>query len=171
MKKGYVYHGLAALPLLSLSGCSILSSPPEPEVLALPSTHNAAAVVSFPTAYRAAFVVPLAYKDKDGGDHTQTVFCAEPPPDVGTNTASSVKGSGQGNITPTENIQGSLEGNATQNTVELAGRSELILLTREFLFRSCELSVAYPNGVPDYVTTAYGKIVALIDNLGEAEFH
>jgi len=121
-------------------------------------------LVSYTGTTRGAYVWP------DGR------ICAEPPPDLGLTTARELSANLKA---AAESLGGigapSLEAGGAAKlssaAIELAGRSQLVLLTREFLYRDCELAANFAPGTPEYAALGqqYSKILEVVERLAEAE--
>ena len=93
-------------------------------------------------------------------------FCAEPAPDVALDTLQKfaaelnvkVEGSGEGG--------GKVSSEVGSKVVELAGRTQLILLARELLYRACELSLNQPEVGSGDIINMYATVVQLVEKLG-----
>jgi hypothetical protein len=124
-------------------------------------------LVSYTVTTRGAYIWPA-----DGGRHV----CAEPPPDLALTTAreisANLKAAAQtlGNIgAPSIDAGGAAK--LSSAAIELAGRSQIVLLTREFLYRECELAANFEPGTPGYDALAaqYRGILDVVVKLAEAE--
>src|SRR5687768_2835086 len=123
--------------------------------------------VSYTGTTRGAYIWPA-----DGGRHV----CAEPPPDLGLTTAreisANLKAAAQtlGNIAaPSIDAGGAAK--LSSAAIELAGRSQLVLLAREFLYRECELAANFSKDDVRYPVLAgqYEKILSVVVTLANAE--
>lgn len=94
-----------------------------------------------------------------------TAACAEPAPDTGYDLSNSFKVGGKGGKTPAEV---SLDVALTAKVVELAGRDNLVLLTREAMFRLCE---AEANGFfkNEAYVKKFGQILNQIAKIADAK--
>ncbi len=151
---GAIIVGSAAL--LTVSGCEL---PKDEAKLIKIEDANASALV-YTASIRGTY-----FKSKDA----TSKFCAEPPPDVALDTLQKlaaelnvkVEGSGEGS--------GKVSSEVSSKVVELAGRTQLILLARELLYRACELSLNQSDVGPDKIVAMYAGVVALIRDLGVAD--
>jgi hypothetical protein len=124
-------------------------------------------LVSYTGTTRGAYIWPA-----DGGRHV----CAEPPPDLGLTTARELAANLKA---AAEAIGGvgapSLEAGGTAKlssaAIELAGRSKIVLLAREFLYRECELAANFSKEDARYKLLAgqYEKILTVVQTLANAE--
>jgi hypothetical protein len=80
-------------------------------------------------------------------DGKVTAACAEPAPDTAYNFSNAFKASGKGGKTPAEV---SVDVALTATALQLAGRDNLVLLTREAMFRLCEAQANNFLGNPAY---------------------
>jgi hypothetical protein len=103
-------------------------------------------------------------------------ICAEPPPDLGLNTAreisANLKAAAQsiGGIgAPSLDAGGAAK--LSSAAIELAGRSQLVLLSREFLYRECELAANFAPGSEPYnaLASQYAQILEVVVKLAEAD--
>ncbi|HEX6102942.1 MAG TPA: hypothetical protein VF031_07850 [Alphaproteobacteria bacterium] len=124
-------------------------------------------LVSYTGTTRGAYIWPA-----DGGRHV----CAEPPPDLGLTTAreisANLKAAAQtlGNIgAPSIDAGGAAK--LSSAAIELAGRSQLVLLAREFLYRECELAANFSKDDARYTLLAgqYDKILGVVVTLANAD--
>lgn len=124
-------------------------------------------LVSYTGTTRGAYIWPA-----DGGRHV----CAEPPPDLGLTTARELAANLKA---AAEAIGGvgapSIEAGGTAKlssaAIELAGRSQLVLLAREFLYRECELAANFSKDDVRYPVLAgqYAKVLEVVQTLANAE--
>jgi hypothetical protein len=103
-------------------------------------------------------------------------ICAEPPPDLGLNTAREISANlkaaaeSLGGIgAPSIDAGGAAK--LSSAAIELAGRSQLVLLTREFLYRECELAANFAPGSDPYKALAeqYAKVLDVVVTLAQAD--
>lgn len=89
-------------------------------------------------------------------------YCAEPPPDIALNRALEAAVSAQ-----KAGISAEASANLSSSAIELAGRSQTVLLARELLYRACEMHL---NGVlqASDVKDNFAAVIELIGELGEA---
>ena len=124
-------------------------------------------LVSYTGTTRGAYIWPA-----DGGRHV----CAEPPPDLALTTAREISANLKA---AAEAIGGvgapSIDAGGTAKlssaAIELAGRSQLVLLAREFLYRECELAANFSHDDARYTVLAaqYEKILDVVRTLANAE--
>lgn len=95
-------------------------------------------------------------------------FCAEPAPDVALQSL--VKVTENLKVTTPSNVtgEGSFSGEFASNVIQLAGRTQLVLLAREMLYRACELSVNQ-QADKDTAVTLYKAAGELVRDLGQAD--
>lgn len=139
----------AVLSLLSL-GCAGIQR--RAVKVPLDAAHPQA--VTFPAELRGVYVEPAGGAIK---------FCAEPSPDVAMQTLQRIAASLDG----AKRVEGGLTAEASATLVELAGRSELVLLARELLFRACELSLN--EGERGTAGRLYDQVVQLIATIDRGE--
>ena len=94
-----------------------------------------------------------------------TAACAEPAPDTAYNFSNAFKATGKGGKTPAEV---SVDVALTATALQLAGRDNLVLLTREAMFRLCE---AQANKFFDNAAYAerFGTILEQITAIAETK--
>ena len=159
-------HGICACVILaaSLAGC-FRSDQERARTTAI--GESGFDLVSYTGTTRGAYVWPI------GNDKR---VCAEPPPELGLTTAreisANLKAAAQtlGNIgAPSIDAGGAAK--LSSAAIELAGRSQIVLLTREFLYRECELAANFEPGTPGYDALAeqYRGILDVVVKLAEAE--
>lgn len=107
-------------------------------------------LVSYTGTTRGTYVWP---KDNSAN------VCAEPPPDLGLATArelsANLKAAAEA-LGPVgaPSIDAGGAAKLTSAAFELAGRSQLVLLAREFLYRHCELAANFDPGSEHYAALA-----------------
>lgn len=89
-------------------------------------------------------------------------YCAEPPPDVALKRALEAAGK-----VDYKEVGAEASAKLSSEAIQLAGRSQLLLLARELLYRTCELSLNGVSGVD--AQKNYDQVVELIKHLGQAE--
>lgn len=118
-----------SLALLALGGCGFFAQK-HAETKTLEDSGVAA--ITYPTELRAAYAVK---KDSTAR------YCAEPPPDVALNTIQKIAADVKATTKSGTEAEGGLSAEASTTALELAGRTQLVLLAREMLYRACELSM------------------------------
>jgi hypothetical protein len=124
-------------------------------------------LVSYTGTTRGAYIWP---------DGKSGHICAEPPPDLGLTTArelsANLKAAAEtlGKI-GAPSIEAGGVAKLSSAAIELAGRSQLVLLTREFLYRDCELAANFAPSSPEYAALGaqYGKVLDVVLKLAEAD--
>lgn len=111
-----------------------------------------ASVVTMPADLRTTYLLT---------DDEQQRFCAEPSPDVAMEALRAIEARYHAAHGP-----GGLSGEASSRVMELAGRSQLVMVARELLYRACELSVNHPDTGHETAIEMYGAVVDLIRALG-----
>lgn len=147
------------LPTLAMAflmaGCATPQK--DARILSLPD----AAVVSYPTELRGTYII------RSGSDLR---YCAEPVPDVALDTLQKFGASLGAKPPAGTELQGSLSSELSASVVQLAGRTQLVLLAREMLYRACELTLNHPGPESDKQALEMYRIVAgLVKDLGEAD--
>lgn len=113
--------------IFSLGGCANFYPPVSKRELG-----DAGYWVNYDSARRGAVVLK---KETNG---TSYAYCAEQAPDVAMTLVNKISGDIKaGGATTLTN----LDAEATATAVQLAGRTQLVLLTRESLYRLCEISM------------------------------
>lgn len=143
------------ITLSTLSACSL----PETKSRILTIDNNNTRAVTYPGNLRGAYFV-----DKQ----SSVRFCSEPAPDIAmenlqklsANLSATLKSGDQGNA--------ALNAELRAKVIELAGRTELLLVAREMLYRACELSINH-DITPEQITKIYDSVSKLIMNLATAE--
>jgi hypothetical protein len=148
---------LACIPLLLLSGCSILDTPAQQSVTMDHAWSTNADSSAFTTAN-----VRVILKRTQPVLGTPVV-CVEPSPDVAVALASAAGLTAKGGTTA---VNGTLQltGGSSEAVSELAGRSTALLALRDGLFQACE---AYANGAigqDDYalITSVYSPLMTTL---------
>jgi hypothetical protein len=124
-------------------------------------------LVSYTGTTRGAYIWP---------DGKSGHICAEPPPDLGLTTAREISA----NLKAAASTLGAIAspsidaGGAAKLSsaaIELAGRSQLVLLAREFLYRECELAANFGPGSEQYrsAISQNEQILHVVLQLAEAD--
>ncbi len=145
-----------ALALLT-AGCAAPQK--DARVLSLKDANTD--VIIYPTELRGAYVV-----------HSDNVvrYCAEPAPDVALDTLQKLNASLGASQPAAVGIQGAMNSEISSTVVQLAGRTQLLLLAREMLYRACELTLNNPSPDNEKQAIAMYQIVAnLVNDLGNAD--
>lgn len=148
------FFKLSLAAVVLLGGCSALGGKTDIDNLG----DAKVTVVSYEAESRGAYFAHAGVDAK---------YCAEPPPDVALNRSLELAGKFSGE---TQGVELSAEARAAlaSNAVQLAGRTQLVLLARELLYRTCELALNGHLSSAD-VKTNYAKVVELVELLGTAE--
>jgi len=152
MKRFYLV--LTALLLLSACGKTLQEKAELIEVGNPPLT-----AIAYPASVRGAYLIPAG---------TNMKFCAEPAPDTALDSLQKLAAE------VTAKVPQGPEGSAKFNSelqakvVELAGRSELVLIAREMFYRACELTVNNP-GQEDQAVELYKSAQQVVVALAAAE--
>jgi len=145
-----------SLALLALGGCEL---PKDQAELIKVDDANASALV-YTASIRGAY-----FKTVEG----TTKFCAEPPPDVALDSLQKLAAELKVAIPETVDAAGKVETEVSSKVVQLAGRTQLILLARELLYRSCELSLNHEDLEGLDIKDMYGAVIDLVRDLGTSE--
>lgn len=117
---------LSLLATIILCGCANLFPPASERELG-----TAGYWLNYDAARRGAVVLK---KNTNGENYA---YCAEQAPDVAMTLVTKIAGDIKAGNTSISN----LDAEATATAVQLAGRTQLVLLTRESLYRLCEISM------------------------------
>jgi hypothetical protein len=149
-----ILYGTIGILVLVLSGCAN----PQREVKVIGIDPPAPSVVIYPSDLRGAYVVK---------ENSQVKFCAEPVPDVALDSVQKMTANLKATLGG-QPIDAAVSGELTAKVVELAGRTQLLLIAREMLYRACELSINF-NSSQETALSMYTTVVDLIAALGKAE--
>lgn len=148
----------ALLGIITLSGCSVLS-PQKPQHISSEAIGGGGDLYSIPANLR---TIDIRKKDAD------YIVCSEPVPDVAmsnalklaldaSNTQSAETSATAGDDSTSGSVSNSLglkgSSDASTTALELAGRTQIVLLAREFISSNCKArangwidDAAYKNG-------------------------
>ncbi len=145
---------VASLGFMLLQGCSTPQR--QAKVLQVNPTVQA---ITYPSDVRGAYVI----QREDG-----VKVCAEPAPDVALDSLQKLTAELSARLAPTEEGKAKVSSELSAKVVQLAGRTELLLLARELLYRACELS---NNAHVDdrTVVELYDRVARLVEHLGQAD--
>ena len=147
---------LFLLPVLAgLLGCET----PQQRAEHIELEDRGVSVVAYPTQLRGAYVF------NPGSDNR---FCAEPPPDIALSSLQDIAGKLNLKAPQVGEAGGAPSAKITADVVQLAGRSQLLSLAREMLYRACELS-NNSQIAPEQSLELYQAVVLLVRDLGQAE--
>lgn len=146
--------GLLSSALGLIQGCSTPQR--QAKILQVNPTVQA---VTYPSDVRGAYVI-----QRDDGVRV----CAEPAPDVALDSLQKLTAELSAQLAPTEEGKAKVSSELSAKVVQLAGRTELLLLARELLYRACELS---NNAHVDDKTVVelYDRVARLVEHLGQAD--
>ncbi|HXV24139.1 MAG TPA: hypothetical protein VED46_07760 [Alphaproteobacteria bacterium] len=158
-----------AVPIFALLGPALSGCVGDNQDRAVTTSLGKSGVdlVSYTGTTRGAYVWP---------DGNAKRVCAEPPPDLGLTTAREISANlkaAAANLgaiaSPSIDAGGAAK--LSSAAIELAGRSQLVLLTREFLYRECELAANFAPGTPEYeaLSKQYLEILKVVATLAEAD--
>ncbi len=146
------------IALFVLSGCGT----PQREVRKMDMmdiSTRMPSVITYPADIRGAYVVR---------DDAKLKFCAEPVPDVALESVHKLIGKLNLTLPQQQTIGADVTSELTAKAIELAGRTQLLLIAREMLYRACEMSVNHPD-LSSNAKDMYKIVVELIRDLGQAE--
>lgn len=138
---------LAIVGAIILAGCAMPQR--RVEVLELP---NGGQVVTYPADLRGAYVSATGRT------------CAEPVPDVAMVSAEKLAGALKLISETGQSIEASAKADLAANVAELSGRTSLVLLARDLLFRACEM-----NADPEASVALFNRVADLVERLGRAD--
>jgi hypothetical protein len=148
----YVVIGIA---VLVLSGCAT----PQRDVKIIGVDKITPSIVIYPSDLRGAYVLT---------ENSNLKFCAEPVPDVALESIQKITANLKATFAGGQPIDASVSGELAIKAVELAGRTQLLLIAREMLYRACELSLNQ-NANVGTALDMYKSVVNLIKDLGDTE--
>jgi hypothetical protein len=148
---------LAALALVvfALSACTATKPQTTVETTQLP---NGITVVSYPASLRGAYVFPNALAAK---------LCSEPVPDVALASVEKITAN-LGTTIGSVPISTEAGYELANNAVELAGRTQLVMLAREAMYRACEIAINSPAN-DQIALDLYQGALAFLETIAEAE--
>lgn len=139
---------LGAAALLLLAGCSL----PQRHASVL-ELSDGAQVVAYPAELRAAYVTPPGIR-----------VCSEPMPDVSLTSAQDLSGAIKMLSSTGQSIEGKAAVRLATTAAELSGRTQIVLLARDLLYRVCEMG-------PDQATAVllFNRVADLVETLGKVD--
>lgn len=146
----------AGFLLLAVTACELPSD--EAELIKVDNAKASALV--YTASIRGAYFLE---------DGSGAKFCAEPPPDIALDTLQKLAAKLNVQVTGAGAGGGEFSSELSGKVVELAGRTQLIVLARELLYRACELSLNHGDIAPEQTLAMYQEVVNLIKNLGQAD--
>ena len=148
----------ATLALL-ISGLAVACAIPQRKARIQSVDSQTPSVVTYPTELRGAYVLT---------PNSNLRFCAEPAPDVALETIQKLTADLKASSSAGNTAEGSLSSEFSTKVIELAGRTQLVLIAREMLYRACELSLNSPTDTATSVKL-YNKVAELIERLGKID--
>jgi hypothetical protein len=151
---------VVTLLAITIAGCALPQR--HGEIIDIDPSRISAA--TFPSEIRGAYFVP------QGNTSAKVKFCAEPAPDVALDSLQKLAASLKTTNPTGTGLSGdaSLDASLNIKVVQLAGRTQLLLIAREMLYRACELSLNNPASTQD-ILAMYNTVAGLIKDLGNAE--
>lgn len=146
---------LAAIAGLLLSACSLF---PQKDAR-VDRDQSGVTVVTYPTEMRGAYVIPAESK---------ATVCSEPAPDVALNTAANISGTVSANVQDKGKLSAETAAKVTSDAIQLAGRSQIVLVARELLYSLCSVS-RNSNLSADQIKDIYVEVTKVITTLADAE--
>lgn len=117
-------------------------------------------IVAYASALRGAYLFPAGVNYR---------YCAEPPPDTALQTIQELSGKLKGAVAEQGSGEAEFTSKVAASAFELAGRTQLVLLARELLYRICELSLNYPGLTGTEAAGLYTTVAAVVENLAERD--
>lgn len=154
MKKFAVVVPICAMAMLA--GCET----PQNHAERVRLTEHKAEVVTYPGNIRGAYVFDR---------NSNAKFCAEPPPDVALSSLQEFAAKLNVALPQGPQVGGEAAGQIVTEVVQLAGRSQILLVARELLYRACELSLNGADLTPADRKQLYDSVIGLVRDLGQAE--
>ena len=151
---GWVPRVLGAA-LVFATGCAL----PQRKVVVHDLEAKQRLVVSFPASLRGTFI-----SDKNA----QIRFCAEPAPDVALESLEKITANLKAATQTAETAEGTVSTELGAKVVQLAGRTQVVLIAREMLYRACELSLNQTID-PNTALQMYKTVATLVERLGTVE--
>jgi DNA-binding GntR family transcriptional regulator len=146
----------AALAALAVTSCSPLQEKAVVHEVKTPTMTT----ISAPASLRNVYMVPAGSALK---------YCAEPAPDTALDSVQKLAAEVKAAIPQVQaDVAGKLDSELQAKVVQLAGRSQLVVLAREMLYRACELSINNPGG-SDQAIKLYTEVAQLVRDLAAAE--
>lgn len=129
-----------------LAGCALPQR--RVEVLDLPNRDQ---VISYPADLRGAYV-------------TDGRTCAEPVPDVALASTSQLAGALKLLSETGQTAEATATADLAAKVAELSGRTSLVLLARDLMYRICELGLDQQTSV-----ALFNRVADLVERLGKAD--
>ena len=145
--------GLAVLVLVTC-GCE----QPQRKAKIVPITDNANAV-TYSSELRGAYF----FEGKDG----RVSYCSEPVPDVALDTLQKLSANLSATLASQEQVNAGVASELSSKIVQLAGRTELLLIAREMMYRACEMTINDPTNAD--AMKLYNRVAEMIERLANAE--
>jgi hypothetical protein len=134
-----------------------------------PAPQRHAKVVAVRSPVAAAITYPVELRGVYFFDpNAKTKYCAEPAPDVALATLQKLTANLSATLSSKEKIEAGVVSELSSKVVQLAGRTELLLIAREMMYRACELCVNNPTD-PNNALKLYDKVAELITTLADAD--
>lgn len=135
-----------ALAVLLVAGCATPQRHAELLVLS-----NGSEVVTYPADLRGAYIA-------NGRS------CAEPMPDVALVSTQKLAGTLKLLSDTGQSIEATAAADLAAKVAELSGRTQLVLLARDVLFRLCEMNADQQTSV-----ALFGRVLDMIEHLAQAD--
>lgn len=162
MKQDAKKCGPTSVARLVVSGISVLLSAcalwPQKDVR-VERLDDGVAVVSYPAEMRGAYIVPKGKPD---------FVCSEPAPDVALKSVAELSGKLSTQVQGETKISAEAAAKVTTDAIQLAGRTQLVLVAREMLYSLCSVS-RNNNLTNDQVKDIYSDIAHVITVLANAD--
>lgn len=137
--------------ILLLAGCAL----PQRRVELL-ELSGGGEVLSYPADLRGAYII---------GGRT----CAEPMPDVALLSTEKLTGTIKLLSETGQSLEGSAAADLAAKVAELSGRTAVVLLARDLLYRACEASLNNPGMDQAAYVALFDRVADLVERLGRAD--
>jgi hypothetical protein len=155
-------YGLTRLVRLVVLGAAVLLSAcslfPQKDVR-LASLKDGVTVVSYPAEMRGAYIIPRQGQD---------TICSEPAPDVALKSVAELSSKLTANVQGETKLDAEAAAKVTTEAIQLAGRTQLVLVARDMLYSLCSVS-RNNDFTPEQVKDIYSEIANVITVLANAD--
>jgi hypothetical protein len=141
--------------LILVGGCAI----PQTTARKVDIDITKSTAITYPAQIRGVYI----FKPGD-----QLKICSEPVPDVAMESLEKLTANLKAKTATELSIEPSLAYELNSKAVELAGRTQLVLLAREMLFRACELSIN-GEGNPELANQMFTKAIDIIGKMAATD--
>lgn len=145
---------IAAGLVLATCGCAAQQT----KVRSMEIDTGKSTIITYPAQVRGAYLFKPGENIK---------MCSEPVPDVAMESLEKLTASLKETTAAGLSLQPELAYELSSKAIELAGRTQLVLLAREMLFRACELSIN--NGDAATAKSMFNKIIEVIGDMATSD--